>query len=277
MKNIIRYGNLILGCLIVAICINFLIIPNNLIPFGTEGISLLIYYLDGVSVGINLLIINVICLLISSLILKKEIVKVYLLPSILIPLFTIVTGPLTNYFSIEFPELMLVLLVSGFVMGTGYSIIYKQGFSVGVTYLIEETIGKITRFHSKFYSWIIDIILLIMTAIIYNYQLALYSLVVIFISKYMVTKARFGINDSKMFYIITSKEKEVKHFIIHDLKSELSVLDVKGGFSKKKNQILLTVISTGDYYKLKEGIKIIDDKAFIAITDTYDVVNRKSF
>ena len=64
---------------------------------------------------------------------------------------------------------------------------------------------------------------------------------------------------------------------VKDLKSELSVLDVKGGFSKKKNQILLTVISTGDYYKLKEGIKIIDDKAFIAITDTYDVVNRKSF
>ncbi len=92
----------------------------------------------------------------------------------------------------------------------------------------------------------------------------------------MVTKARFGINDSKMFYIITSKEKEVKHFILHDLKGELSVLDVKGGFSKKKNQILLTVIPTSDYYRLKEGIKIIDEKAFIAISDTYDVVNGRN-
>ena len=93
----------------------------------------------------------------------------------------------------------------------------------------------------------------------------------------MITKARFGISDSKMFFIITSREKEVKNFIMHDLKYELTVLDVKGGFTKRQNQIIMTVISTNDYYQLKEGIKIIDPKAFIAITDTYDVVNRRSF
>ena len=64
---------------------------------------------------------------------------------------------------------------------------------------------------------------------------------------------------------------------MHDLKYELTVLDVKGGFTKRQNQIIMTVISTNDYYQLKEGIKIIDPKAFIAITDTYDVVNRRSF
>ena len=40
------------------------------------------------------------------------------------------------------------------------------------------------------------------------------------------------------------------------------------------NKILFTVISSNDYYKLKEGIKVIDANAFIAITDTYDVVSR---
>ena len=102
-------------------------------------------------------------------------------------------------------------------------------------------------------------------------------MIIIFISKYMITKTRFGINDSKMFYIITNKASDVKQYIIHDLKYELTVLDVKGGFSKKKNQIFLTIIDTKDYYKLKEGIRIIDPNAFIAISDTYDVVNRKTF
>ena len=74
--------------------------------------------------------------------------------------------------------------------------------------------------------------------------------------------------------IITTKEKEVKNFIMHDLKYELTVLDAKGGFTKKDNKILFTVISSNDYYKLKEGIKVIDANAFIAITDTYDVVSR---
>ena len=54
------------------------------------------------------------------------------------------------------------------------------------------------------------------------------------------------------------------------------MLDGKGGFSKKKNQIFLTIIDNKDYYKLKEGLSIIDQIAFIAICDTYDVVNLKT-
>ena len=92
----------------------------------------------------------------------------------------------------------------------------------------------------------------------------------------MITKARFGINDCKMFYIITSKEDEVKNYILHVLGYELTVLESRGGFTKKHNKILLSVINRGDYYKLKTGIKKIDPSAFIAITDTYDVINTNS-
>ena len=35
----------------------------------------------------------------------------------------------------------------------------------------------------------------------------------------------------------------------------------------------MTVINTKDYYKVKEGIKLIDPKAFISITDNYEVMN----
>jgi uncharacterized membrane-anchored protein YitT (DUF2179 family) len=93
----------------------------------------------------------------------------------------------------------------------------------------------------------------------------------------MITKARFGINESKMFYIITSKEDEVKNFILHVMGYELTVLESRGGYTKKHNKILLSVINRGDYYRLKTGIMNIDSKAFVAITDTYDVINRKAF
>ena len=61
------------------------------------------------------------------------------------------------------------------------------------------------------------------------------------------------------------------------MKYELTVLDVKGGYSNKKNQILLAVINSKDYFKLKDGIKTIDPDAFIAITDTYEASNLKTF
>lgn len=277
MKKLIKYLNVIFGCILIAVAIDFIVIPNNLLTFGINGFSTLLYYVNGVNVGINILFLNLCGILLSSLVLDKEIIKEYLFPSIMIPIFVYLFSFLTKYFVIVLPEMLLVIIVAGFLTGFGYSFIYKQGLSASVVYLIEEMLGKLTHFHSKIYSWILDVILLAVSLVLFGYQVTLYSMIIIFISKYMITKTRFGINDSKMFYVITSKDKEVRHYIIHDLKYELTVLDVKGGFSKKKNQIFLTVIDTKDYYKLKEGIKIIDPNAFIAICDTYDVVNRKSF
>ncbi|MCH5166739.1 MAG: YitT family protein [Erysipelotrichales bacterium] len=277
MKTIKKYLNVIVGCLIIAIAIDFIIIPNNLLTFGISGIATLIYYLNGVNVGINLLIMNIIGISISSFFVNKERIKEYILPSFLIPILIYVLSFFTNSFILELPEMLIVIIVAAFLISFGYSLIYKQGYSTSVVFLLEDVIGKITKFHSKIYSWLFDCIILTASLVLFGYYVTLYSLIVIVISKYMITKTRFGINDSKVFYIITSKEKEVKHFILHDLKYELTVLDVKGGFSKKKNEILLSVIDSKDYYKFKEGIKIIDPDAFIAICDTYDVVNKKSF
>lgn len=277
MKKVIKYFNIVLGCILIAFAIDFIVIPNNLLTFGINGLAVLLYYLNGVNPGINILFLNVCGILISSLVLDYQIIKEYLLPSVLIPVFVYLFSFLSSSFVIVLPEMLLVIIVAGFITGFGYSFIYKQGRSASVVYLLEEMIGRLTKFHSKVYSWIFDVIIVAVSLVMFGYQVALYSMIIIFISKYMITKTRFGINDSKMFYVITSKDKEVKHYIIHDLKYELTVLDVKGGFSKKKNQIFLTVIDTKDYYKLKEGIKIIDPNAFVAICDTYDVVNRKSF
>lgn len=277
MKKIIKYLYILFGCALIAFAIDFIVIPNNLLTFGINGIATMLYYLNGVNAGINILFLNLCGILLSSLILDKEIIKEYLFPSIMIPIFVYLFSFISSSFVILLPEMLLVIIVAGFLTGFGYSLIYKQGLSASVVYLVEEMIGKLTKFHSKIYSWIFDVIILIVSIFLFGYQVTLYSMIIIFISKYMIKKTRFGINDSKMFYVITNKASDVKQYIIHDLKYELTVLDVKGGFSKKKNQIFLTIIDTKDYYKLKEGIRIIDPNAFIAICDTYDVVNRKIF
>lgn len=90
----------------------------------------------------------------------------------------------------------------------------------------------------------------------------------------MTSKARFGISTSKTFYIISKKENEIKKYIMEDLKHDITILEAKGGFTKKENNIILTVVDTKDYYNLKEGIKEIDPNAFISVTDSYEVLNK---
>ncbi len=276
MAKIVRIFNLLAGCLMVALSINFIIEPAGLLTTGFDGVALALHHYNNVSIALNLFLLNIIVIAFASLVSKnhRDVIKTYLLPSILIPLFIFLTSFFTTKFTIELPEIMLTIIVGGVLCGYGYSMICKEGYSAGTIFLIEEMICHFTRLHTKIYTWVFDIIMLILASSIFEYKIILYSLMIIAITKYMIVRARVGINDSKMFYVITSKEHEVKNYIMHDLKYKLTVMDVKGGFSKKKNHIFLTVISSNDYYKLKEGIKVIDPNAFIAITSTYDVLNR---
>ena len=277
MKKVLSYLSVIVGCELIALSFVLLILPNKVLSFGIDGVGALLYYTNNVNPGINILVLNAIFILLSLLVLDIDEVKKYILPSLLIPILIMTNMILLRDINIELPELAVSILVSAFLIGFGYSLIYKNGHGAGNVFLLEETLGEITRYRTKAYSWILDAIILVVLFITNGYMSVIYSFLIILLSKYLITKARFGINDSKMFYVITSKEKEVKDFIIRHMKYELTVLDVKGGYSKKENQILLALINSKDYFKLKSGIKAIDPEAFIAITDTYESMNLKKF
>ena len=269
-----KYLKLIIGCLLIALGYNLFILPNSLISFGSDGMAILFKDIINIPIPLILIIINMVIIFVSLLVNMKNTYK-YLLPSLLIPLFMVAT----SYFnvSLELPEQILTMLVASILIGFGYTFIYQSGYKAGTIFLIEEDLGDFTRIHTQLYSFIVDILIILVFMFQSSYENAIYSLFIIIATRFIINKARYNINDSKMFYVITSKEKEVKHFIMSTLGYELTELDVKGGYTQDKKTIILSVIRAKDYYRLKTGIMDIDEKAFVAITDTYDVINRKAF
>ena len=100
----------------------------------------------------------------------------------------------------------------------------------------------------------------------------LYSVIIIYIISLMSDKVILGISDNKMFFIITHNDEEVKDYILKTLGHGVTIFKAKSNYKKEEKNVLMTVLPTKDYYKLKEGIKIIDEKAFYIITDSYEVV-----
>ena len=99
----------------------------------------------------------------------------------------------------------------------------------------------------------------------------LYAFIIIYISGVVIDKVILGISKNKAFYITTSKDEEVRDYLINTLHHTVTIFDVKGGFLKKKRKVLLAVVPTREYFRLKEGIKEIDSKAFFVVTDAYEV------
>lgn len=273
MKDLKKYIKIIIGCLLISIGLNLFIIPIKLIPSETLGLINLLSYNYGFNISILLLIVNVWTLWLIYMLYGKEKLQEYLLPSLLLPLMIYLTKNI-NIDLTKGVEEFLLAISGAFIMGYGYSFMYKEGYRTGSIYILEDMFNEFTKKNSRTFSRTFDFILFLVAFKIFGLEHALYSAIVIIITRYMTTKARIGISDSKAFYIITTKEKEIKKYLMEELHHDLTAFDAEGGFTKKRNKVIMTVINTKDYFKVKEGIQLIDPKAFISITDNYEVMNK---
>jgi len=273
MNEVKKYIKIILGCLLISLGLNIFIVPSKFVASGTLGLTSMLSYSYGVNAAAMLLIINVWTLWLIYMIYDKRKLEQYLVPSLLLPLFIY----LTSYINIDIThdvEKLLIVLAGSFIMGLGYSLMYKEGFKTGAINILEDMYNDFNKKNTRMISRSFDAILLIFSLFGYGLETTLYSIIAIAIIRYMNTKARIGISDSKAFYIITTEEKKVKKYLMEELHHDLTEFDVEGGFSKKKNKIIMSVIPTKDYFRVKEGINLIDSKAFISVTDNYEVMNK---
>ena len=269
-----KYLKIFLGSFLIGMSLNLFFKDIGLIPSGTMGLGL--YFADRMHVNfaLTVLLINIFCFLMAATIFPKKYLARCIITFWLIPLFIVLTKDVGNLIDIKDADKLLISLYGGVLMGIGFRCIYSEGkLASGVNVI--NSLGKIIFEHNHIiilYS--LDLILVILQGFTYGAQSAMYSLIAILIMEILSKRASIGINTSKVFYIITKKEKIVKQYIMDELGYDLTEFEVKGGFSKEKNKILMCVIPTRNYYKLREGIKVIDKDAFISITDSYEVINQ---
>ncbi len=91
----------------------------------------------------------------------------------------------------------------------------------------------------------------------------------------MTDKVILGISEEKSFYIVTEHETEVKKFIMEYLSHGVTILEGRGGYTGNRQKVIMCIIPTKEYFTAKEGILTIDPKAFMLVTDAYEVKNRK--
>lgn len=274
MKNVKKYSKIFLGCLLIAISLNVFFVGMNLIPAGIFGLAALYNYKVDMDMWLIIALANVFFLVLGFLALPKKKIKKAVLPFILIPTLSFLTKDIGSLIDINSVDAFLLALYGGVIMGLGYRFIYKENRYVSGSDIIAAIEHEITDTKRNISNYIIDLIILMICIYSYGFESSMYSLIAIIIIEILSKRASLGTSDSKVFYIITKKDREVRDFIIDEMHYELTVFDVKGGFMKTKNKVLMTVIPTKDYYKLREGVKMIDPTSFISITDSYEVINQ---
>lgn len=269
--NIKRYIEFIIGCLIVAIAFNLFFSPNNLVPGGVGGIAIILNSLFGINNSLVILILDIILLIVSYFLLDNEQTKSSILGSFLFPLFVSLTGNINKYINIDTSQILLSAVFGGVLNGFGAGMIFKAGFTTGGTDIINQILSKYFKMSIGKSMIFSDGIIVLLSSFIFGPTKLMYAIIIIYLISFMSDRVILGISDSKAFYIITDEDEKVKQYIIEYLGHGVTVFNAKGGFAKEKQTVLMCVLPTKDYYRLKEGLHEIDKNAFFVVTDAYEV------
>ena len=270
-----RYIILLLSLFVSACVYNLLVLPSDLVTGGANGIAVITNYVYSWNPSITIFVICVALLILSYMYLGKEVSRAAVVSTFVYPLFVQLTEPLSKMITIKSNDLMVVAIFVGVLMGICNGMIYKTGYSQGGMPIINQILHKYFKISISASSLVINSIIVILGGLFFGWTMMMYSLVMIYISSFMIDKVLLGISSNKAFYIVTSEEEKVKEFIMKELNHSVTVFDVKGGYKNRKRQVLLTVIPTREYYIVTEGIKYIDKDAFFLASDAYQVEGGK--
>lgn len=268
VKELIEF---IIGCFLVALAFNLFMSPNNLVAGGVSGFSLILKHFFGLNPSTIISVANILLIIVSFLVLGKEKTKATILGSILFPIFVSITEHLSTYISFKESEMILIAVFGGVLQGLGAGLIFRAGYSTGGTDILNMIVSKIFKISLGNSMFFTDGTIILIGAFVFGFNHLMYSLIILYLISTLTDKVVLGISDSKAFYIITSKEKEVKDFVINELKHGVTEFNAKGGYNSENQTVLMSVVPTREYYKLKEGIHNIDKNAFFVAMDSYEV------
>lgn len=272
IKNIASdYTIMTLALLLSAVCYNVLLLPLDIVSGGTGGAATILKKALNVEPYISILILSIICLIASWIFLGKEKTLSTAYASLIFPVLVKLTAFIEQEIYFSTSDMFVIVIFAGLLNGIANGIVYRIGYNSGGFSAFSQILLEKAHVPVAKSSFAINFTIVVIASFYFGLTKAMYAVLFLYINNLVMDKVLLGISKNKAFYIVTTKPEEISEFIINNLGHDTTNFDVKGGFLEKKKNVILTVIPTRDYYKVKEAISMIDETAFFVATDSYEV------
>lgn len=258
-----------IGTFILAISVEFFIIPFNILSGGVAGIAVAlapIFHWNETLVA-NILIVGL--FVIGAIFLGKEFFITTAVSSILYPVFTTLLMYHVPSLSIDST---LASFYGGLLGGIGIGLVMRTGASTGGMDIPPVILHKITGMKISTLVMVIDVITVLLGFLAYDLSHVLIGLVSVFSSTLAIGKV-LTMNGSlaKSVQIISDEWEKIIEAIDQNLERGATIIPALGSYSGQKRNVILCVVGENQYNQLIELIHDIDSNAFIITTDATDM------
>lgn len=265
------YGMITLGSVIFAVAFDWFFAPNQVGMGGVTGLAQVINaLLPAAPVGVLVILLNIPLFLAGW-----KYIGIHLLASSLYSMAVsslIIDGVAAVY---TFPSMdpMLASLCGGAVMGLGLGLVFAQGATTGGT----DVVARLMKLK---FPWlpmgklimIPDFVVLVLVAAAFGrMEAGLYGLVSLFAASKVMDTVLYGLDTSKVAYIISDRWREIADAIL-TLDRGLTILRAEGAFTGNEKRVLLVAFKQREIVQIKQAVHDADPTAFLIVCDAHDVL-----
>ena len=283
-RKIKDFISLNIGVLLSSIAFVYVMTPNKAVYGGVQGISIIISGLfpNFDRVSYVLLALNIFFLILALIFVSKEFFLKTIYCSIAGFVYAwLLEFGLTNEVIKTSLEIfnsngLLVVFFSAVLMGAGLGLALKAGASTGGVDILQAICYKYLKMpYGKSLIFIDGTIVLIGSLLLHTgtafIENILYALVMILVSGFVMDSIVFSGFNVRSMYIITKNPDEVKKYVLEKLSRGVTEINAVGGYTGETRRMLVCVLSSREYYVLKDIIQNIDPTAFIYATRASEV------
>ncbi|TCS88740.1 uncharacterized membrane-anchored protein YitT (DUF2179 family) [Keratinibaculum paraultunense] len=272
-KKVKEYLLITLGMFMVAAGLYFFLMPDNLAIGGANGLAIVLnHWIPSISVGAFMIIINIILFIIGFLAIGTSfgIKTIYasIGTSVIVSLFE----KFLPYYNSPTEDIILQLIFGVLVSAIGMGIVFNQNASTGGTDIIAKILNKFLGIGLGKGVLIADLAIVLGAGFSFGFELGMYSLLGVIVNGFVIDSTIEGMNLSKSVSIISEHSDEIKKYIVEELGRGATIYYAEGAYTRRKKDVIVTIVDRKDFIKLRSFIKDIDKNAFVTVNNIYEVL-----
>ena len=260
----------LIGAFVMAAGTSLLLLPNQLSSGGIAGIATIFYYLFNIPMGTTILAFNVPLFAFAG----YKMGKLFFIKSMIGTISFSIFIDMLDRFPTLTEDRFLACIYGGIIIGLGTAIILKSNSSTGGS----DLISYITRLYkpnlrsSNIITLIDDFIVTLNMIFFKEIEIGLYSAITIYIMGKIIDIVFEGIYFTKLIFIVSDQNEKIANRIGKTIGRGTTGLYGKGMYTNKDKMVLMCAASRGDVSRVKNIAREIDNKSFIIITNSREVV-----
>ncbi|MCI5997211.1 MAG: YitT family protein [Peptoniphilaceae bacterium] len=263
---------MLIGNIICSFAMVKLLIPAGLLSGGLGGIGLILEYSLGIPTGISVFVLNLPMMIVGFMFLKKKFMTYAFLSTFLLSFCLIVMRKVPV--NINLSEPVLYAIFGGFLNGLGMGILFKHGSCQGGLDIIATICKSRLNINIGSTLMIINGFIIAFASYLFSIERGLFTIVAMYVAYKMLDKIQMGFGDTKQVMIVTSRQRDITEKILLDLNRGVTLLHGEGAFTHKQQNVIFCIVSTRQVAIIKKIVDQIDPKAFLIISEAYEVKGR---